>query len=314
MSVELETTNCDLCGSGNNTLLLQAKDYRYGHPEVFDIVKCKDCGLIYLNPRPTAELLLEQYKKDYTPNEKMDNSKELKPSMMGLKKILGRFWYKISGYYGISEIKVEGRFLDIGCAKGDTLEAARNIGANVYGIELNPKSVEICKTKGLDVQCGTVEDSGYPDDYFDIIWMSQVIEHLPFPKKSLKEILRILKPCGRLYIFCPNAGSYLSKLFGRFWHGWHIPFHFHAYTRETITKLLTECGFKVTKLSATTPYHFFSVSLKSMLFGEPNNKPMKRHKVIDSLLFGAVSSLILRIFDFVLSGKGDCLKVVLIKE
>lgn len=68
-------TNCDLCGSGNNTLLLQARDYRYGHPEMFNIVKCKSCGLIYLNPRPAAESVLEQYKEDYTPDEKIDNLK-----------------------------------------------------------------------------------------------------------------------------------------------------------------------------------------------------------------------------------------------
>lgn len=314
MSVELETTNCDLCGSSNNTLLLQAGDYRYGHPEMFDIVKCRSCGLIYLNPRPTFEAINKLYEEDYTPIDKMDNLKQPNGSRKSLKKILGPFWYRIGGYYGISEIKVEGRFLDIGCAKGDTLEASRDMGAEVYGIEVNPKSAEICKGKGLNVHCGTVEDSGYPNDYFDSIWMSQVIEHLHSPKNSLKEIRRILKPGGRLYLFCPNAGSYPAKFFGKYWHGWHIPFHFYAYTRETIMKLARECGLKVEKLTTTTPYHFFSVSFKSMLLGEANNEPMKKHKVIDSLLFGAVSSLIFRVLDFVLTGKGDCLKVVLTKE
>ena len=311
MSIKLETINCDLCGSNNNALLLQTRDYRYGNPDMFNIVKCKECGLIYLNPRPTAESVLEQYKEDYTPDEKMNN---LRRSRGVLKKIFGRFWYKIGGSYGVSEIKVKGRFLDIGCAQGDTIEAARGMGADVYGIELNPKSVKVCKDKSLNVHCGTVEDSAYPDDYFDIIWMSQVIEHLPSPKSSLKEIRRILKPGdGRLYIFCPNAGSYLANFFGKYWHGWHIPFHFYAYTRETITKLVAECGFKVEKLSATTPYNFFSVSLKSMLSGK-TKEPMKRVKLIDSLLFGASISLIFRILDLCLSGKGDCLKVVLIKE
>jgi len=204
MNIELESITCDRCGSNNNALLLQARNYRYGYPEMFNIVKCKECGLIYLNPRPTAEAALEQYKEDYTPDEKVvDTGKQARGI---LKKIFGPLWYKISGYYGILEIKVKGRFLDVGCANGDILEIARNMGADVWGIELNPKSVKMCKDKILNVRCGTVEDSWYPDDYFDIIWMSQVIEHLPSPKNSLKEIRGILKPCGRLYIFCPNAG------------------------------------------------------------------------------------------------------------
>ena len=312
MNIKLEFIACDLCGSNHNTILFQARDYRYSHSEMFNIVKCKSCGLIYLNSRPTAESILEQYKEDYIPpDEKLDN---LKTSRVIFKKILGSFWYKIGGYYGISEIKVKGRFLDVGCANGDTLEAARNMGADVYGIELNPKFVKICKDKSLNVHCGILEDSAYPNDYFDIIWMSQVIEHLQSPKNSLKEIQRILKPGGRLYILCPNAGSYLAKFFGKYWHGWHIPFHFYAYTKETIIKSVTECGFKVEKLIATTPYHFFSVSLKSMIYGESDKTSMKRVKLIDSLLFGAAISLIFRILDLVLSEKGDCLTVVLKKE
>ncbi len=309
--IELENVSCDLCGADNSAPLIQARDYRYGHPEMFNIVKCQHCGLIYLNPRPIAESVLERYKEDYIPNEKIDN---LKRSREFFKKILGPLWYRIGGSYGVSDTKVKGRFLDIGCAKGDVLEAARDMGADVYGIELNPEFVKICKDKNLNVRCGTVEDSACPDNYFDIIWMSQIIEHLPSPRNSLKEIGRILKPGGRLCIFCPNRGSYLSKLFGKYWHGWHIPFHYYAYTKETITKLATECGFKVERLSATTPYHFFSVSLKSMLFGDRNNEPMQRAKFINSLLFGAPVSLIFRVLDLVLRDKGDCLKVVLTKE
>lgn len=115
MSIELETVVCDLCGSTNNNLLLRARDYRYGYSEMFNIVKCKECGLIYLNPRPTAGAVLELYKKCYIPDEKVDNLQQLRRT---LKKILGSLWYKISGYYGVSEIKVKGRFLDIGCARG----------------------------------------------------------------------------------------------------------------------------------------------------------------------------------------------------
>jgi len=254
---------------------------------------------------------LEAYKRDYTPAEKMDI---LSRSASKWKRILRQLWYKIGGGYAVSDIVVKGRFLDIGCGNGDTLEIAREMGAEAYGIELNPKSVKICCDKGLNVHCGTLENTRYPDDYFDIIWMSQVIEHLSSPKHSLKEIKRILKPSGKLYIFCPNAESYLSKTFGKYWHGWHIPFHFYAFTKETMKTLTIKCGFKIEKINYTTPDSWFNVSFKSMLYGEKDKKPLERLKVVDSLPFRAAISPILRMLDLALPGRGDCLKVVLMKE
>jgi SAM-dependent methyltransferase len=311
--MKLESVPCDLCNSNNRILLFKARDYRYGHSEIFNIVKCKECGLIYLNPRPTAESISELYKKDYTPDEEIDNFRAHRRAQK-LKKLLRPYWYKLTGHYLVSDIEMRGRFLDIGCGVGNTLEIAREMGDEVYGIELNPKAVKICKDKGLNVYCGTLEDARYPNDYFDIIWMSQVIEHLLSPKNSLKEIRRILKLGGKLYIFCPNARSYLSKLFGRYWHGWHIPFHFYMFTKETITTMAIKCGFKIEKISYTTPDSWFNVSLKSMLYGEKDKRPIERLKVIDSLPFRVAISPLFRMLDLLFPSRGDCLKVVLTKE
>jgi SAM-dependent methyltransferase len=316
MISELETIHCDLCGSGKYTRSLQVTDYRYGHSEIFDIVRCDDCGLIYLNPRPKAGAILKQYEHDYTPDSIVDKrSQTSKISFRAkLKKKLGRIWYWIGGYYGVSQIKIGGRFLDIGCADGNILETVRDAGADAYGIEINPRYVDLCRDKGLNVQCGSVEDLRYPDNYFDIIWMSQVVEHLRSPKNCLQQLRRILKQDGKLYLFCPNAESYLAKLFKKYWHGWHIPFHFYAFTANNIEKLAAETGFKITSLRTMTPYHFFSVSLKSVISGQRKAEPMKRHVIVDSLLFGAVISVILRTLDFACHGRGDCLKVVLEKD
>jgi hypothetical protein len=71
MSIELESGKYDLCGNSNSALLFQARDYRYGHPEMFNIVKCNNCGLIYINPRPTAESISKFYEEDYTPEDNL---------------------------------------------------------------------------------------------------------------------------------------------------------------------------------------------------------------------------------------------------
>lgn len=95
---------------------------------MFNIVKCEERGLIYLNPRPTSESILELYKEDYRLDEKTCNigvSRE-EPEW---KKILRPFWHEINGYYSISEIYLKGRFLDVGWYMGNTLEVARETGA-----------------------------------------------------------------------------------------------------------------------------------------------------------------------------------------
>ena len=145
--------------------------------------------------------------------------------------------------------------------------------------------------------------------------MSQVVEHLPSPKGTLKEVNRVVKREAKVYIYCPNVESYLSRLFGKYWHGWHIPFHFYSFTKKTILELANDAGFKVTKIDTITPPHFFITSLKSFLFGDSDNilAPIKRGKALDNP-FVKVSLLpVFRILDFILKDKGDCLRIELVK-
>lgn len=312
--IELEKVKCNLCSSDSYILLFEARDYRFGIEGEYRIVKCNNCGLVYINPRPTSKSILKLYEEYYTSEN--DSAIFPKRETTKWKKILKKIWHRINGQY-IDEMisQAEGRVLDIGCGNGYFLLPLTQKGCEVYGIETNPKSVKICKEMGLNVFCTTLEEAKFPDEFFDTVIMSQVIEHLPSPKNSLKEIRRILKRGGKLYIFCPNAESYLSKFFGKYWHGWHIPFHFYAFTEETIQKFAEQTGLVVKKTKAVTPDNFFTVSLKSYLYGENDNgrRPVERGRLFDSLLFRATISPILRILDLVLTGKGDCLKVVLTK-
>lgn len=313
MSIELESVKCDICSSNNNTLLLQARDYRYGHPGMFNIVKCNNCGLIYINPRPTNESILKLYERDYTPK----NNLKVLPKIHETKwKItLKKVWHRINGQY-VDEIITEakGKILDVGCGDGYLLLFLKQKGCEIYGVETNHKSVKICNKLGLEVFCGTLEDAKFPNEFFDSIILSQVLEHFPSPRASLREIFRILKPTGKVFIYCPNAESHLSKLFGKFWHGWHIPFHFYAFTSKTIRKYAETAGFKVKRVATGTPDNFFVVSLKSYIWGNEVDgiRPIEKGKAFDSLIFRMCASLILRLLDSLF--KGDCLKVKLVKE
>jgi SAM-dependent methyltransferase len=313
MNIEKKYVNCDICGGDKNKILFSGGDFRFGRGGLFNIVQCDRCGLIYLNPRPTAESMLRLYKENYTPDSKPYILPFIETSK--LKIILKRLWHQyVGGYHDNLIKKLQGKVLDIGCGNGNFLFPIKQNGGEVYGIEINPVSARYCNEARLNVFCGVLEDARFSDNFFDTVILSHVIEHLPSPKKTLKEIYRILKSSGKLYIFSPNSEGYMSKLFGKYWHGWHIPFHFYCFTLKSIKSLTKEVGFEIIKIRTITSPASFTISLKSSIWGKHNGiKLSDKGKFFDSLFFQAFISLFLRVFDFVLKGKGDCLEVEFLK-
>lgn len=314
-SMKLEFIGCDICGSNDNNVLFSAKDYRYGYMERFSFVKCSSCGLIYLNPRPTQDAIVKLYEAYYTP----ENEQGALPAVTTKtwQSLMVRFGRKIIGSYTDEITDYAGdKVLDIGCGNGYQLYSLRQRGCNVFGIEVNQNSVSRCHKLGLDVFHGSLAEANFPDSFFDTIIFSQVLEHLPSPKKTLKEAYRILKPEGKVFIYMPNPEGYLAKIFGKYWHGWHIPFHFYMLKEEMMQKLAKESGFTVEKIRTVTPERFFTVSLKGYLWGEKNGKKefVKRGKILDFSLFVIAISLVLRVLDFVMPRSGDCLKIIIAKN
>ncbi len=309
-----ESIRCDLCGNDKNVLFLRTRDYRYGYAEYFNFMRCLGCGLIYMNPRPTADWICKRYDEDYTSDADLKRM-DLSIDSSKWKTFLRPLWQKFVGGYKLADYKIGGKFLDVGCGAGEALCVAKEHGMEPFGIEINPKLVKICKDKGLNAHCGTLEEINFPDNYFDTVWISQVIEHVCSPKDLLREVKRILKQNGRVYIFCPNLESYLSKLFGRYWEGWYVPFHFYVFTASTMRRLGAEVGLKVEKIETSTPDRFFIVSAKGYLWGERSSgsSSIERGRIFDTILFRAFISVLLRTLDLVFEGRGDCLKIVLSK-
>jgi 2-polyprenyl-3-methyl-5-hydroxy-6-metoxy-1,4-benzoquinol methylase len=305
----MEFIKCDLCGSKNQEILFIGKDYRFGIKEVFKVVKCCECSLIFVNPRPDFIELTNLYEKYYV-SEDMKNIRDTN-SDSKLRNFIKKLWHSYIGNY-INNIDVHGRVLDVGCGGGNLLLDLQKKGADVYGIETNPKSVEICKRKRLKILCGNLESINFPDEQFDTVIMSQLIEHLPSPKETLNEIHRLLKPGGKLYIYCPNAEGYLKSLFSKYWHGWHLPFHLYHFTKETLSKYAKECGYEIVNIKTITPTVFFVYSLKSYLWGEKEGPLQNRDsaRLLENHLFYSLISPFIRMLDFFFGGRGDCLQVI----
>lgn len=240
----MERTNCNLCGGSQFEIQWRGKDWVLGNPGMFSMVRCLDCGLLFLNPRPTQGEMKIYYPRDYEPYRRV---------MQAFKSDLRRLLYRFKLRSRVNLVLRQGsggRLLDVGCAAGGFLWEMRNQGSwDVQGVEVDAASVEFARRKlDLDLYHGNLEGSYFPDDYFDVVTMWDVIEHLRDPFTTLVEIRRVLKPGGKLIISTPNADSWDAHLFGRYWIGLDFPRHLYVFSSKTLSRLLKRANLQPEKV------------------------------------------------------------------
>lgn len=138
-----------------------------------------------------------------------------------------------------------GRLLDVGAATGFFVEQSNSIGWDAVGIEPSEWAATDARTElGVDVQTGDLESIRFPDAAFEVVTLWEVIEHLPDPRTTPREIRRILRPDGRLILSTPDAGSLAARLSGKRWLGWRkVPEHLFFFDRLNLDRLLIQEGF-----------------------------------------------------------------------
>lgn len=176
---EVIKRQCPFCNSAG---------YTYIHKErgALGIVKCKYCKLIYTNP------IVKEAEKNYWGDEKK-YYEEARLIFNGLAK-----HHRDENYLQdlriIEHMKPEGNFLDIGTNMGFFLRHTRGKTWNVFGIEPSPALSQMArKYFELNVKTAYLEDAGFKDDFFDIVTMTDVFEHIVNPKIMLLEIKKVLK-------------------------------------------------------------------------------------------------------------------------
>jgi len=107
-------------------------------------------------------------------------------------------------------------FLDIGCGDGSFSVLFKEVlkAEKGYGIEIFPESAAKANRKGI---CTIISDVGFSsipfkDEFFDVVFALEIIEHLSNPSHFLEEIYRVLKPQGVIIISTPNIASWHSRL------------------------------------------------------------------------------------------------------
>lgn len=242
---------CELCQNQDFDTILTTRDYISGF--LVELVKCRECGLVFVNSR----FLVKELSGFYPPTYYGE-----KPSLMEIVNTFLRA-KKVQSLKGKDLSK---SILDVGCGKGLLLDALRKKGWRVYGTELSDGSANFARESLLlDVTSKDLTDCGFPREFFDVITLWHVLEHLPHPGSHLIEIHKLLKNDGILVIQVPDFGSPQQRLFKKKWFHLDAPRHLYHFEDNTLTKLLDINGFRVVKKEyAYIPYDLFGFFQSSL--------------------------------------------------
>ncbi len=282
-------------------------DRRKGLSGVWRLVECKKCGVVSMMPLPTDDQLAAYYRV-YSQDNKVELSQGLGsryPNLRGL-------FHWLSGDVDPRDfvrIPTGARVLDYGCGHAGYLRDFHHRGAAISGAEIAAYAVEACRSHGYDVH--QVEDFShipFPADKFDIVYLMQVLEHLRDPHEFFRELARILKDGGMLYLAVPNAASIWRKVFRRNWvSGWFAPFHLFHYTRGALEALAGQYGFELMNAWSRTPESWFRLNIKAWLY--PNEHQLDWYRNwLDAMPVRYMLMFVLRAIESLCREK-DCLVV-----
>ncbi|MBI5065434.1 class I SAM-dependent methyltransferase [Candidatus Woesearchaeota archaeon] len=225
---------CPVCESENNKAAFTK--------EGFDHVICLNCKMFF-----TPNFFKKTVLNDFYNGEYYNKTWQFKSKYDISLKFKRKYFTKIAKL--IEKYKKPGSVLDIGCGTGDFLNVMKKRGWDTFGTELNSYARDFVKKK-YNINTNNLDLEKFEPEKYDLISMSQLIEHIPNPKKLLLQAHRVLKNKGILFLAFPNRFGISiiikGKNAGRFKGGEHINF----FSKETITKLLNETGFKVKHTSS----------------------------------------------------------------
>ena len=197
------------------------------------VVECRGCGMVYLDPRPAAGVIQAGYEEVDDPRFTEQNPERIRTFARSIGSILKRTGLDPRGK----------RLLDVGCAGGACLVAARELGFEAEGIEPSRcLSAHARSQYGLNVRQGILKPGIYPENSFDAISLWDVLEHVPEPHELLATIGSLLKPDGYLWLSYPNIGSVAARLMGWRWPFW-LSVHLHYYRPDSLRRQLERAGF-----------------------------------------------------------------------
>lgn len=245
--VIMESRPCPMGCRSDDDVVFKGRDRLHSLPGEFAVVRCKKCGLMRTNPRPSPDTIGFYYPDDYGPyqNTKVGSGDELRDKRSVLKRwVRGLFQFNCNRVPSLAP----GKMLEIGCASGEFMHEMNSKGWDVAGVEFSPAAAENARKLGYQVYTGAVEAMPDPIDLYDMVVGWMVIEHLHDPVSALKKLNRCVRSDGYLVISVPNAGSMEARWFRSAWYANHLPNHLYHFSPRTLGSILQESGWKTEKI------------------------------------------------------------------
>jgi SAM-dependent methyltransferase len=254
---------CCLCGFDDAEPVGVGEDFEYRtSPENFLAVRCRRCGLVYLNPRPAEQEAGRIYPDHY-------HAFAFDEQDFGLIYRVRRHLEARRLLRWCAGLPADARILDVGCGDGFHLSLLRDFGRpgwSLHGVDIDSRAVAAAARDGLAVQQGRIEDLDLPAGSFHLVLLIMTIEHLADPVVVLKAVHRLLAPGGRVGIITDNVGSPDFAIFGgRHWGGYHFPRHLNLFSRRTLAKLAHASGFRVEKIGTAVSPVNWTYSLRNWI-------------------------------------------------
>lgn len=266
LPIPLEHVCCPVCDETNHVAERTISGW--------SLVRCRACGMAFVNPQPTDEALAEAY----------NGKGELAQAVGGHldKASFYETWFSPRDHdiwrarlRRMARMCGGGRLLEYGCGPALVGEIAADEGWQVEAIDVGEWIRDLQPRRSFPLHVGTIREQLWPEGRFDAIYAQDVFEHLRRPREEAAELARLLRPGGVLYVHVPNYASLTIRLgVSRFAYN-EPPGHLNYFTPTSLLRLLRMAGFARATLSSdhleyqdfwkrdAFDYHTFERSLAS---------------------------------------------------
>ena len=247
----MEEVPCILCSKPGLPWFEKAD--KFPPHERFRVVRCPECGLAWVSPRPGPQDIGRYYPDTYS----------WRPDSQGAEPAVHRLerWYRFHllryetrQLLASTDLGPGDAVLDVGCSSGDRMLVLKQAGLAPWGVEVSPAADFARDRLGLDVRRGTLEEARFDDGRFRAATLHNVLEYVHDPRGLLAELGRILAARGWLAVQSPNAASLQARLFGRRWAALDAPRDLYYYTWRHLARLLEEERFQVSSVEWRTSF------------------------------------------------------------
>lgn len=229
-----ETCACCVCGGHDHDPVRTVRGYQ--------IVRCRACSLRFVNPRPTEAEITRLY-SDNQVNPFADEGYEpLEFERPTLRKVVRR----------LKQVAPSGRLFEVGCGRGDLIRIAKEAGYEVAGCDLMAAG----DVTDIPIFSASLADCGLADASQDIVIVRNTFEHYVDPRRELREVARVLKPGGVLYVKVPNTtyeDGLPCRVAFRSEHAYTPPWHLNHFSPKVLATFLASEGFDIVRWENEIP-------------------------------------------------------------